>query len=483
MTTEEEIDALVAAARDLSGRAVKVGRPAQAQAARPGRERGRVEDAPASALPPSATPAEAPARAAIEPPAPTVFERSRPGRRGVTLPRPLGPDIPIEAILPAEAIRRTPLLLPELSEVDVVRHYTNLSTLNVGVDSCFYPLGSCTMKYNPRVAEAVAALPGFREVHPYQDDGEVQGLLQVLHEVAEALAEVSGLPHISLQPAAGAHGELTSLLMIRAQLRSCGSARDVILVPDSAHGTNPASAALAGFRVRQVRSSAEGTIDWDDFQAKLGDDVAGIMITNPNTLGIFERDVARIAAALRERGAFTYMDGANMNALLGIARPGDFGVDVMHFNLHKTFATPHGGGGPGAGPIAAGDRLRDFLPAPRLIRDGDRYRWESGSAPSIGRARGFHGNVGIIVRAHAYIRSHGPAALRRVSEHAVLAANYIRARLRDVYDLPYDRPSLHEVVFSASGQKKRGIHALDIAKRLIDLGFHPPTIYFPLIVD
>ncbi|MBN1418485.1 MAG: aminomethyl-transferring glycine dehydrogenase subunit GcvPB [Planctomycetes bacterium] len=472
LTTDEEIDALIAAARDLAPNTVA---PAPRLAARP----QRTPVPPPPPPPPSKAPAEAPDGA----PAPTVFERSRPGRRSVVLPAPLGPGGAIEGILPAEAIRRAPPPLPELAEADVVRHYTKLSTLNVGVDSCFYPLGSCTMKYNPRAAETIAALPGFRDVHPYQDDDEVQGLLQVLHEVAETLAEVSGLPHLSLQPAAGAHGEVTALLMIRAHLRSRGSAKDVILIPDSAHGTNPASAVLAGFRVRQVRSSPEGTIDWNDFQAKLDDDVAGIMITNPNTLGIFEPDVARIATALRERGAFTYMDGANMNALLGIARPGDFGVDVMHFNLHKTFATPHGGGGPGAGPIAAGDRLRDVLPSPRLVRDGDRYRWESGSAPSIGRVRGFHGNVGIIVRAYAYIRSHGPEALRQVSEHAVLGANYIRARLRDAYDLPYDRPSLHEVVFSASRQKKRGIHAFDIAKRLIDLGFHPPTIYFPLIVD
>ena len=421
---------------------------------------------------------------------PTLFEASRPGAVGVMPPS--APDSalpPLEACIPAPLRRTVPPSLPEVSELDAVRHYTRLSAKNFSIDANFYPLGSCTMKYNPRVNEVVAAMPGFRKVHPLQDPDELQGLLALLFGLQNALAEVSGLASVSLQPAAGAHGELTALMMIKAyhEEREPGK-RTVILIPDSAHGTNPASCTIAGFSTREVKSGPDGTVDLADFETKLTADVAGMMITNPNTLGIFETNTPAIARMLHGKGAFLYMDGANMNAILGITRPGDMGVDLMHFNLHKTFSTPHGGGGPGAGPVAACEALKAYLPVPRVAvqnetAGGTRYVLDDKQPRSIGKVRSFFGNTGILVRAASYIAAHGPESLRAISQLAVLNANYLRTRLRGEYHLPYETASLHEVVFTAKNQQKpHGIRALDIAKRLLDLGFHAPTIYFPLVV-
>ncbi len=440
---------------------------------------------------------------------PTVFEQSRRGRIGVR-PPPIEDEVlpPLADCLPPTLRRGAPVGLPELSELEAVRHYTRLSAKNMSIDAGFYPLGSCTMKYNPRINEVAAGLPGLRKVHPLAPEEETQGVLELFHGLQEALGAISGLPHVTLQPAAGAHGELTALMMVKAyhEEREPGKRR-VVLIPDSAHGTNPASCTIAGFETREVKSGPDGTVDLEDFRAKLDDGVAAMMITNPNTLGIFEPATPEIARSLHEKGAFLYMDGANMNAILGIARPGDFGVDVMHFNLHKTFSTPHGGGGPGAGPVATNDRLGPYLPAPRVgisrstgrLSEGARsqesrsegfrsegqarYFLDPGTERSIGKVRSFFGNSGILMRAAAYIAAHGPADLKAISEMAVLNANYLRARLMGEYHLPYETPSLHEVVFTARNQvRASGIRALDIAKRLIDLGFHPPTIYFPLVV-
>lgn len=423
----------------------------------------------------------------------TIFEKSAPGRRGVEPPRPASVLPPLDECIPAELRRQDPIQLPEVGELDAVRHYTMLSQRNMGIDTNFYPLGSCTMKYNPRINETVASLASFRKGHPLQKDEELQGWLEVLYRLERLLSEVSGLPEVSLQPAAGAHGELCALMMIKAyhEEREPG-VRNVVLVPDSAHGTNPSSCTIAGFKTREVRSGPDGTVDLEDFRAKLDGEVAGMMITNPNTLGIFEPAIAEISAALHECGAFLYMDGANMNAILGITRPGDFGVDIMHFNLHKTFSTPHGGGGPGAGPIACVETLAPYLPVPRVVSeerqldDGESettYRLRSDIPQSIGKVRSFVGNSGILLRALVYAAAHGPSELRHVSEAAVLNANYIRARLEKEFHLPYTTSCMHEVVFTAKHQKAAGVRALDIAKRLIDLGFHPPTIYFPLVVQ
>ncbi|MFQ5655436.1 MAG: aminomethyl-transferring glycine dehydrogenase subunit GcvPB [Planctomycetota bacterium] len=417
------------------------------------------------------------------PESPLIFDRSRRGRQGVTVPQPGVPASRPEEQLPRGIVRGEIEGFPEVSELDVVRHYTTLSRLNVGIDTTFYPLGSCTMKYNPRVNEAAAALGGFSHTHPYQDEQEIQGHLCIFHELERFLGEISGLPHVTLQPAAGAHGELTGLMLIRAFHHDHSPQKNVILIPDSAHGTNPASCTMNGFRTREVKSSRAGTIELEDFRSKLDDDVAGMMITNPNTLGIFESDIGTITRELHEAGALAYMDGANMNAILGITRPGDTGVDVMHYNLHKTFSTPHGGGGPGAGPVAVCEKLEPYLPAPRVVKAGESYRWDHDRPASIGKVKPFHGNVGMLVRAYAYIRGHGPQTLRRVAEMAVLNANYLRALLEEHYHLPYKTRTLHEVVFTAKRQKERGVSALDIAKALIDHGFHPPTIYFPLVVN
>ncbi|MEE3053258.1 MAG: aminomethyl-transferring glycine dehydrogenase subunit GcvPB [Planctomycetota bacterium] len=413
----------------------------------------------------------------------TLFELSRPGRRGVEPPEP-GNGIPeLAECLGENELRRETPALPELAEASAVRHYTRLSSLNMSIDTNFYPLGSCTMKYNPRINEVVAGNPGFSQAHPLYDAREIQGYLELFSRLEEMLAEISGLPHISLQPAAGAHGELTALMMIKARCRERDELeRDVVLIPDSAHGTNPSSCTIAGFKTRNIDSGEDGTIDIESLREALGPDVAAMMITNPNTLGIFESGIEEISSLLHEAGALLYMDGANMNAILGITRPGDFGVDVMHYNLHKTMSTPHGGGGPGAGPIAVTDELEPYLPVPRIVHSEGGFELCADRPLSIGKVRTFFGNSGILVRAYAYLRAHGPEELRGVSEHAVLNANYIRRRLEKAYHLPYETPCMHEVVFTARNQKATGIRALDIAKRLIDMGYHPPTIYFPLVV-
>ncbi|MFL5670914.1 MAG: aminomethyl-transferring glycine dehydrogenase subunit GcvPB [Chloroflexota bacterium] len=416
---------------------------------------------------------------------PTLFELSHPGRGGGKIPHP-----PADALdrIPAGARRMTPPALPELSEPEVVRHYVNLSHLNYSVDSGFYPLGSCTMKFNPKLNEWAARLPGFANLHPMAPDEVAQGTLQLLWELERALAEISGMRAVTLQPAAGAQGELTGILMVRAHHRATGQAhRDEVLVPDSSHGTNPATASMAGYRTITVPSAADGGVDVDAFRAALGPNTAAVMITNPSTLGLFETRIGELLAAVHEAGALAYMDGANLNAILGRFKPGEAGFDVMHFNVHKTFSTPHGGGGPGAGPVGVGETLLPYLPAPRVLREDDgTFRLERpGERPtSIGRLRSFVGNTGVLVRAYAYIRAHGGSGLREVSDDAVLAANYLKSRLADTYDIPYDRACKHEFVASAATIKKEtGVRTLDIAKRLIDFGYHPPTIYFPLIVE
>jgi glycine dehydrogenase subunit 2 len=416
---------------------------------------------------------------------PTLFERSRPGRGEGKIPHP--PPGALDRI-PDAQLRATPAALPEMNEPEVVRHYVNLSQLNFAIDTGFYPLGSCTMKFNPKLNEWAARLPGFAALHPLAPDEIAQGTLQLLWELEQALCEISGMQAVSLQPAAGAQGELTGILMIRAYHRSRGDVeRDEVLVPDSSHGTNPATATMAGFKTITIPSAADGGVDIAAFRAALGPRTAAVMITNPSTLGLFEARIGELLEAVHEAGALAYMDGANLNAILGRFKPGEAGFDVMHFNVHKTFSTPHGGGGPGAGPVGVQEKLLPFLPSPRVLRDEEgSFRLERlGERPtSIGRLRSFVGNTGVLVRAYTYIKAHGGTGLRQVSDDAVLAANYLKSLLADTYDLPYDRPCKHEFVASATTIKKEtGVRTLDIAKRLIDFGFHPPTIYFPLIVD
>ena len=415
----------------------------------------------------------------------TIFEKSRPGRGGGKVPHPSKDALDR---LPAAARRANPPGLPELNELEVVRHYTNLSQLNFAIDTGFYPLGSCTMKYNPKVNEWAARLPGFADLHPLAPDATAQGTLQVLWELEEILAEISGMQAVSLQPAAGAQGELTGILMIRAYHRSRGDAdRLEVLVPDSAHGTNPATASMAGFKTITIPSAPDGGVDLAAFRAALGPRTAAVMITNPSTLGLFEARIGDLLEVVHAAGALAYMDGANLNAILGRFKPGEAGFDVMHINTHKTFSTPHGGGGPGAGPVGVGARLMPFLPAPRVLREDDgSFRLERpGERPtSIGRLRSFVGNTGVLVRAYAYLLAHGADGLREVSDDAVLAANYLKTRLSGTYDIPYARHCKHEFVASAATLKRTtGVRTLDIAKRLLDYGFHPPTIYFPLIVE
>ncbi len=416
---------------------------------------------------------------------PTLFERSRPGRGGGKIPH-----APKDALdrLPAAARRTTPPALPEMNEPDVVRHYVNLSQLNHAVDTGFYPLGSCTMKFNPKLNEWAARLPGFADLHPMAPDEVAQGTLQLLWELEVALAEISGMQAVTLQPAAGAQGELTGILMIRAYHTARGdTARTEVLVPDSSHGTNPATASMAGYTTITIPSAPDGGVNIDAFTRVLGPRTAAVMITNPSTLGLFEARVGELLEAVHAAGALAYMDGANLNAILGRFKPGEAGFDVMHFNVHKTFSTPHGGGGPGAGPVGVGMALLPYLPSPRVLRNDDgTFRLErlDERPASIGRLRSFVGNTGVLVRAYAYICAHGASGLREVSDDAVLAANYLKARLAVAFDIPYDRACKHEFVASASSIKQRtGVRTLDIAKRLIDFGFHPPTIYFPLIVD
>jgi glycine dehydrogenase subunit 2 len=412
-----------------------------------------------------------------------LFDLSRPGCVAVDLPACDVPQRPLAELLPSASVNPAPLPLPELSEPDVVRHFVNLSTQNMSVDTHFYPLGSCTMKYNPKRNERLASMPGMVDVHPYQPEATVQGLLEILHESQYFLAEISGLPAVSLQPAAGAHGEMTALLVAAAYFRDLGQKRTTVLIPDGAHGTNPASAAMAGFAVVPIKCTSDGFVDLAELASHLNDKTAVFMITNPNTLGIFEPNIKQIVEMVHAVGALVYLDGANMNAILGLTRPGDFGADMQHYNPHKTFSGPHGGGGPGAGPITVRAMLEPFLPSPVVARDGERYRLAFDRPRSIGRVRSFFGNVGVLVRAYAYIRTHGPDGLRRVAENAVLNANYVLKRLEGHYERSAPGPCMHECVLSARGQKRRGAGAGDIARRLLDLGFYAPTTYFPLVVE
>ncbi len=416
---------------------------------------------------------------------PTMFDDSRPGRRAVALPATGVPARPLDEMLPPALRRKAPAALPELGELGVIRHFTRLSQKNFSIDGQFYPLGSCTMKYNPRVNEVVAAMPGFADIHPYQAEEDVQGALQVFFELEEMLKALTGLDAISLQPAAGAHGELAGLMCIRAWHRDHGGAgRTKVLIPDSAHGTNPASVTLAGMDTVPIRTGPDGGVDLADLDSRLDGKVAALMITNPSTLGLFERNIEAVARKLHDAGALLYMDGANLNAMLGAVRPGDFGVDVMHLNMHKTLSTPHGGGGPGSGPIAVNRKLEPYLPVPRIVRGADgAFRLDSDRPKSIGKVKAFYGHAGMVWRAYAYLRVHSREDLRGIAENAVLNANYVLARLKDRYDLPYPGPCMHEVVLSGRRQKKHGVRALDIAKRLLDYGYHPPTIHDPPIVD
>ncbi len=409
---------------------------------------------------------------------PLLIELSAPGRHTEYLP-PL--DVP-EAPLPEHL--RASIGLPEVSEVDVVRHFTRLSQLNYSIDTGIYPLGSCTMKYNPRVNEAIARYPGFAHIHPLQDEATVQGALALMWELQTYLTEIAGMDACSVQPAAGAHGELTGVLMIWAYHRDRGEAyRDTILAPDTAHGTNPASAAMVGYQVTSVPGDERGNVDLEALRAATDEHVAGLMITNPNTLGLFEEQILAAAEIVHEAGGLVYLDGANMNAMLGVARPGDLGMDILHYNLHKTFGTPHGGGGPGAGATAVVERLAPFLPTPVATRREDgSFTLDDHQPKSIGRVHGFYGNFANIVRGYSYIRAHGSDGLRQVSCAAVLNANYLRSRLKEAYGAPYDRFAMHEVVLTGRRQAESGVRTLDIAKRLMDYGLHPPTIYFPLTV-
>jgi glycine dehydrogenase subunit 2 len=411
-----------------------------------------------------------------------IFEKSSPGKKAYRLP-PL--DVPAvdPAKLLGDSIRPDLGNMPEVSEIEIIRHFTRISTWNYGVDTGLYPLGSCTMKYNARINELVARLDGLAGAHPYQPEKMSQGAMRVLKVLADALIDICGMDAITLQPAAGAHGELTGILLVRAYLESKGNPRKKILIPDSAHGTNPATAAIAGYAVENLKSNAQGMVDIPSLVAQMNENVAALMLTNPNTLGVFDEQIHKIAQIMHDKGGLLYMDGANMNALVGKTRPGDFGVDVMHLNLHKTFSTPHGGGGPGSGPVACKDFLEPFLPVPVVVEKPDgTLAFEYNRPKTIGRVRAFYGNFGMHVRALAYIMANGPDGLRQTTEDAVLNANYLRKKLDGLYDLPYRTPSMHEVVFSDRIQTKQGVKTGDIAKRLIDYGFHPYTVSFPMIV-
>lgn len=414
---------------------------------------------------------------------PLVFERSVPGRRGFRLPASDVPQRRLTELLPSEQVRPTPPPLPEIAEFDAIRHYTRLSQLNFSVDTNCYPLGSCTMKYNPKVNDRVAAMPGFAFLHPFQPASQVQGMLQLLYELEQLLCAITGMAAFTLQPAAGAQGELTGLKIIAAYHRRKRQRRATILIPDSAHGTNPASAGICGFAVEKLRSGPDGLVDLKELKRKLTDDVAALMLTNPNTLGLFEREIKTIAALLHEHDALVYMDGANMNALLGLARPGEMGVDILQLNLHKTFSTPHGGGGPGAGPVGVQQALEEFLPVPRLRKRGHRFVWDERSRATVGRVHGFYGNVGVLVRAYTYIRTLGREGLSRASRVAIINANYLKAKLAQTYPTAFDGPCMHEFVVTLKALKAQGVSAGDVAKRLLDYGFYAPTVYFPLIVD
>jgi len=411
-----------------------------------------------------------------------IFERSKEGRKGITLPKWDMKEKPLEDLIPSKFIKTEALNLPEVSEVDVIRHYTNLSTMNYGVDTGFYPLGSCTMKYNPKINEEVAGIGGLVNIHPYQDEKTVQGSLELMYNLADMLAEISGMDQVTLQPAAGAHGELTGIMLIKAYHHARGDfKRTKVITPDSSHGTNPATINMAGYEAIEIKSKATGEVDIDALKAALNDEVAGLMLTNPNTLGLFEREIKEIAELVHDAGGLLYYDGANMNAIMSKTRPGDMGFDVMHYNLHKTFSTPHGGGGPGAGPVGVKEKLVKFLPVPVVSKNEEKYFFDYERPDSIGKVKGFYGNYGILVRAYSYIMSMGKEGIKEVSEMAVLNANYMMSQLKEYYKLPIDRVCKHEFVLDGL-ENSNGVTTLDIAKRLLDYGYHPPTIYFPLIV-
>src|SRR5687768_565075 len=409
-----------------------------------------------------------------------IFEKSKPGRRAAVIPKP---DLSVPEV-PEELRRSRPPRLPELAEPEIVRHFTALADRTFGVDTGFYPLGSCTMKHNPRVNERVVALPGFRDLHPLQEEAGAQGALELMWRLQEILAEVCGLDAVSLQPAAGSQGELTGLMLMRAYFadRGEGERRRTVITADTAHGTNPASVTMAGYELQKVETDARGNLDLDDLRANVDERTAGLMLTNPSTLGLFDEHIEEVSQIFHDAGALLYYDGANLNAVCGISRPGDMGFDIVHINLHKTFSQPHGGGGPGGGPVAVRDILEPFLPVPAVVREGDAFQFDYDRPKTIGKVRGFYGPFGVFVRSYAFIRSYGPA-LREMSEASVLNANYCLARLQEHYDLPFERLCMHEFVVSARNLKREyGATALDVAKRLMDYGFHPPTIYFPLIV-
>jgi glycine dehydrogenase subunit 2 len=411
---------------------------------------------------------------------PLIFEQTRPGACGVTPPECDVPACEISAAIPAAARADEAPDWPQVGELDVVRHFTRLNQRLFSVDTNFYPLGSCTMKYNPRVNERAAAMPGLAQLHPYQDEADVQGMLELLHRTRTYLEEISGLREVSLQPAAGAHGELTSLLVINAYHRDHGGPRSKVLTPDTAHGTNPASCAVCGRQAVPIKSTSNGRIDLDDLRKHVDEDAAALMLTHPNTVGVFDTQIADIADILHEKGAFLYLDGANMNAIVGIARPGEFGVDIMHYNTHKTFSTPHGCGGPGAGPIAACRKLAPYLPVPQVVRrDDGTFGWDEERPKTIGKVRTFYGQVGVLVRAYTYLRALGNSGLKEASEAAVLAANYLAARLKDQFELPYSGPYGHEFILLPK-LEQHGVTELDVSKRLIDFGYHPPTMSWPV---
>ncbi len=415
---------------------------------------------------------------------PLIFELSKQGRIGYSLPDLDVPDINVNDVLPSDYIRVDEPELPEVSELDIMRHYTALSNRNHGVDSGFYPLGSCTMKYNPKINENVARYSGFANIHPLQDEGTVQGALELMYDLQEHLVEITGMDTVTLQPAAGAHGEWTGLMMIRAYHEANNDYnRTKVIVPDSAHGTNPASATVAGLETVTVKSDDNGLVDLEDLKRVVGQDTAALMLTNPNTLGLFEENIVEMAEIVHGAGGKLYYDGANLNAVLSKARPGDMGFDVVHLNLHKTFTGPHGGGGPGSGPVGVKEDLLPFLPKPVLVKNEAGFTFDYDRPQAIGRVKPYYGNFGINVRAYTYIRSMGPDGLNAVTEYAVLNANYMMRRLAPHFDLPFDKHCKHEFVLSGKRQKKLGVRTLDIAKRLLDFGYHPPTIYFPLNVE
>ncbi|MFZ5515098.1 MAG: aminomethyl-transferring glycine dehydrogenase subunit GcvPB [Candidatus Zhuqueibacterota bacterium] len=412
----------------------------------------------------------------------SLFSKSIENRKGYSLPRLQVPAKKANELIPEKYLRSTAARLPQVSENDVIRHFVALSTLNHHVDKGFYPLGSCTMKYNPKINENIANSSCLKNVHPMQTARLTQGAMALMYELEQFLCEISGLKQVTLQPAAGAHGELVGLMLIRAYHENLGNPRKNVLIPDSAHGTNPASVTISGYNAIKVHSNEKGLVDLNDLASKVDEHTAALMLTNPNTLGLFETQLKQIDKMIHDAGALLYMDGANLNALLGIIRPGDVGVDVLHFNLHKTFSSPHGGGGPGSGPVGVSKKLVDFLPIPRITKKDDYYSFNENLPKSIGKVHAFYGNFGVMIRAYAYIRMLGGRGLKRLSENAIINANYLMKRLENHFQLPYSGPAMHEFVLSGIEQKEKGISTLDMAKRLLDFGFHAPTIYFPLIV-